>query len=225
MQTPYFLINHHQLEANLLEFKHALDAIWPYSHIAYSVKTNSLPWVLDYLRKQGVLAEVVSDEEYALSQLSGYSEMEIVFNGPIKGEAAFLKVVKEGSLVNIDSQNELDYFRKHCQEHKETIGLRINVNTTLFESQDVGYREDGFRFGFSEANGELAQAIDLIRFNHSSNRIALHFHCNSVTRSVRVYKEMARYAIYNSQICYQSFLYRYWRRLFWRCGREADSDC
>lgn len=156
MQTPYFLINQCQLETNLSEFKHALQAIWPHSHIAYSVKTNSLTWVLDYLRKQGVLAEVVSDEEFALSQLSGYSENEIVFNGPIKGEPAFLKAVKNGSLVNIDSQNELDYFRRYCQEHKETIGLRINVNTTLFDSQDVGYREDGFRFGFSEANGELA---------------------------------------------------------------------
>ena len=49
MQTPYFLISQKNLDANNCDFKNALEEMWPNSQLAYSVKTNSLPWILRYL--------------------------------------------------------------------------------------------------------------------------------------------------------------------------------
>ena len=72
METPFFLINKNKLDDNILNFKSALMNIWPNSRIAYSVKTNSLPWLLKYLKKQNVMAEVVSDEEYEIALLCGF---------------------------------------------------------------------------------------------------------------------------------------------------------
>ena len=66
MKTPYFLISEEMLNANVNAFKMALENLWPNSILAYSVKTNSLPWLLKYLNKQGIMAEVVSDEEFHL---------------------------------------------------------------------------------------------------------------------------------------------------------------
>lgn len=196
MQTPYFLINIEELNNNLLNFHSALEKIWPNSIIAYSVKTNSLPWLLKYLKKQDVLAEVVSDEEYELSLLCGYTEEEIVFNGPIKAERRFLSSIEKGSVVNIDSKNELDIFKRNILESNSNIGIRVNVNTSIFDTGEISYKEEGFRFGFSEENNELVNAIDTIRFNDKDNRIGLHFHCNSVTRSLSVYRKIAEYAKY-----------------------------
>lgn len=46
METPYFLIHTGLLEENYHAFDRALNACWGRHRIAYSVKTNSLPFVL-----------------------------------------------------------------------------------------------------------------------------------------------------------------------------------
>ena len=194
METPYFLINKKELDDSTLNFKSALKKIWPNSSIAYSVKTNSLPWLLKYLKTQNVMAEVVSDEEYEIALLCGFKEEEIVFNGPIKGEAAFLDSIHKGSIVNIDSKHEVEIFKRNIKESNGNIGVRVNVDTSIFESNDIGYIEDGFRFGFAEKNDELSNVIETIRFSDMNNRIGLHFHCNSVSRSLSVYRKLAEYA-------------------------------
>lgn len=196
MKTPFFLIDKAELDKNIANFKIALGKIWPNSKIAYSVKTNSLPWLLKYLKTQGVMAEVVSDEEYELAMLCGFREKEIVFNGPIKGEEAFLNSIRKESIVNLDSREEVRFFGENFKNSKWNVGVRVNVDTSLFDDNDVGYIEDGFRFGFSEENKELNDVINVIRFNNNYNKIGLHLHCNSITRSLSVYRELARYISY-----------------------------
>jgi len=196
LKTPFFVIDKKKLDDNILNFKVALEKIWPNSRLAYSVKTNSLPWLLKYLRTQDIMAEVVSDEEYDLAILCGYKRDEIVFNGPIKGEDTFLDSVRNKSIVNIDSKNDVEFFIKNIKESKENIGVRVNLDTSLFNSNDIGYIEDGFRFGFAEENDDLINVIDILRFNNKNNRIGFHFHCNSITRSLDVYRKIAEYAKY-----------------------------
>ena len=72
VNTPYFVIKKSELDKNIYDFKSALKKYWPNSDIAYSIKTNSLPWILKYMNSQGILAEAVSDEEYELAELCGF---------------------------------------------------------------------------------------------------------------------------------------------------------
>lgn len=195
MKTPYFLISEEKLNTNISSFREALDKYWPNSAIAYSVKTNSLPWLLKYMKAHEVMAEVVSDEEYQLAKLSGYNDNEIVFNGPIKGEKTFEEAIIGHALINLDSQHDLDYISKEKgKQSYENIGIRINLNTSLFEEKDIGYEKDGFRFGFSESAGRLSEVINLLEEIYGNRRIGLHLHCNSVTRSTDVYATLAQYA-------------------------------
>lgn len=193
METPYFLISESKLKNNILAFKNALIDIWPNSLLAYSVKTNSLPWLLKYLNKENVLAEVVSDQEYHLAKLCGFSDKDIVFNGPIKGEETLKEALKGKTYVNVDSQKDLEYIKQNCPEDA-FIGVRVNVDPNVFVENDIGYQEDGFRFGFSEKNGALLETLETI-FKYSRNtKLGLHLHCNSITRSVEVYRRIAKYA-------------------------------
>ena len=186
--TPFFLIRTELLEENINSFRSALNVLWPNSIIAYSVKTNSLPWLLKWMNKHGVFAECVSDEEYELAELSGFSTNNIVFNGPIKSQKKILKAIEGNSIINIDSEMEVELFsRLGCNNH---IGIRVNVDTQIFDPVDVGYIDDGFRFGFSDLNGELERVINRL----GSNQIGLHLHVNSITRSINVYKAIAAYA-------------------------------
>jgi diaminopimelate decarboxylase len=191
-KTPYFVINKEKLDANADGFAAALAEHWHYSSIAYSIKTNSLPWLLRYMKEKSFKVEAVSDEEYELAILAGFEPRNVVFNGPIKSKRLLRKAVEAGSYVNIDSQSDVDCLLSMPSYRTETIGVRINVNTAIFEDRDVGYVEDGFRFGFSEENGELLKLLK--RLNLTDCRFGLHLHCNSVTRNVTVYTAIAKYA-------------------------------
>ena len=193
LKTPFFLIKGNILNANIQGFRRALDSFWPNSIIAYSVKTNSLPWILRWMNEHGIYAEVVSDEEFQLAQLSGYAENNIVFNGPIKTDVYLKQAFEKGTFINIDSANELEYIRREHPLIDGNIGIRINVNPQIFNSEDVGYQENGFRFGFSEENGELKAVIDFLHSIYGNVSIGLHMHVNSVTRSLNVYRAIAKY--------------------------------
>lgn len=186
--TPFFLIRTELLEKNIESFRSALDTLWPNSIIAYSVKTNSLPWLLGWMNKHDIYAECVSNEEYDLAKLSGFSKNKIVFNGPIKSDEKITEALEGRSIINIDSENEVQLLSG--SGHGEHIGIRVNVDTRIFDHEDVGYIDDGFRFGFSDSNGELERVIKLLGDKH----IGLHFHVNSITRSIGVYKALAAYA-------------------------------
>ena len=192
MQTPYFAISKEKLDENVHTFQEALRTIWPNSQLSYSVKTNSLPWLLKYLLEKNVFAEVVSDEEYLLAKKCGFNDNQIVFNGPIKGHELFLEALKKGAIVNIDSKNDLSMLMESTGILGNNVGIRVNPDPEMFDEHDIGYSEDGFRFGFSQATGELGVAIEAVK--SKSHTVGLHLHCNSVTRSKAVYVALATYA-------------------------------
>lgn len=195
MKTPYFLISETKLKNNINDFQNALNKLWSNSSLAYSVKTNSLPWLLKYLNKCKVKAEVVSDEEYMLAKLCGYEDSNIVFNGPVKGEDAIKSALKNKAYVNIDSDSDLLIIEEN-QVDGAFIGIRVNVDTGLFDQRDIGYQKDGFRFGFSEKNDRLAEVLNKVTEHTTDIKLGLHLHCNSITRSLEVYKAIAEYAAY-----------------------------
>lgn len=206
IKTPYFVIDKSLLDKNIKDYMRALKKIWPNSQLSYSVKTNSLPWILEYLKKYEIFAEVVSDEEYMLAKKCGFQDSSIVFNGPIKGKNLLNKSIRAGAYVNLDSKRDLNCINNIIMNGNEHIGIRLNPNPEIFRKNDIEYLEDGFRFGFSDDSGELERVIKLIR-EKSISKIGLHLHCNSITRSIEVYIAIARYAAeiiekYNLNISY-----------------------
>lgn len=194
LQTPFFLVREAEFDHNLNSFQKALDAFWPNSRLGYSVKTNSLPWILRHIKERGVLAEVVSDEEYLLARRCGHVPQNILFNGPIKSWELLAKAAREGSYVNLDSVQDLSCVRSEGLAGIPNLGIRINIPPSAFEEGDVGYTEDGFRFGFSDLGGGLAEAVAAVSVSGVCTA-GMHLHCNSLTRSVNVYRAAARYAM------------------------------
>lgn len=193
-QTPYFFISEEKLHSNLSSFQKAFSKLWSNSKVAYSVKTNSLPWLLQYLNQNNTLAEVVSDEEYQLAKKCGFNDDAIIFNGPIKGEVQFQAALAGHAVINLDSKNDLMYLKKHGNQNSSNIGIRVNLNPELFNTQDIDYQLDGFRFGFSDDTAEFENALKIVKSVVGNQRIGLHLHCNSITRSLNVYKTIANYA-------------------------------
>ena len=61
LKTPCFIVNENELKNNIDKMHKALQDTWGNYIIGYSYKTNSLPWIINFLKENGVYAEVVSD--------------------------------------------------------------------------------------------------------------------------------------------------------------------
>ena len=79
IQTPFFLVDKNILDNLLSDLKKALYSFYPNAIIGYSFKTNNLPWIITYMKKNKLYAEVVSSDEYTLAKELEYETKNIIF--------------------------------------------------------------------------------------------------------------------------------------------------
>ena len=183
LHTPCFLLDADELKACYREFSEALAGRFAASTVAYSVKTNANPAVLQILRDEGAAAEVVSDTEYRLARALGFSE--IIYNGPIKGRDCFLEALQAGARVHIDSKRELRWLSGLPEGSRFDLGLRIHVSLPEDEQRS--------RFGFD--GDELREAVAYLQSLPNVRLAGLHLHRTSKSRSLEVYRTIARRAV------------------------------
>ena len=203
LPTPYFLLDEPVLQRYFDMLTKALKENWPNYQIGYSFKTNSLPWLVNFYKKQGAYAEVVSKDEYGLAKYLGFKDSEIIYNGPYKDEASFRAVVLAGGYVNVDSKWELEWLAKLSRElaeerNRETdeiqIGIRVNFNLEQMCPGETTMGEESGRFGFCYENGEFAKALREVQSLKGVRVSGLHLHSSSKSRSVAVFEAIASMA-------------------------------
>ena len=204
--TPYFLLDELILQRYFDMLTGALKENWPNYRIGYSFKTNSLPWLVNFYKKQGAYAEVVSKDEYGLAKYLGFQDSEIVYNGPYKDEQSFRDVVLAGGYVNVDSKWELEWLTKLSGELEEEkaeekekvseihVGIRVNFNLEQMCPGETTMGETSGRFGFSYENGEFAKALSYVRALPHVKVTGLHLHSSSKSRSVQIFRSIAQMA-------------------------------
>lgn len=204
--TPYFLLDEPILQRYFDMLTGALKENWPNYRIGYSFKTNSLPWLVNFYKKQGAYAEVVSKDEYGLAKYLGFQDSEIVYNGPYKDEQSFRDVVLAGGYVNVDSKWELEWLTKLSGELEEEkaeekekvseihVGIRVNFNLEQMCPGETTMGETSGRFGFSYENGEFAKALSYVRALPHVKVTGLHLHSSSKSRSVQIFRSIAQMA-------------------------------
>ncbi|SMY11387.1 hypothetical protein [Brevibacterium jeotgali] len=194
--TPAFVIDRPVLTGFVSRFQQALDTQWPASILSYSFKTNSLPWLVSFMRDHGVWAEVVSDTEYRLALALGYRPDRIVYNGPIKSRGLLRSALQNGSIINLDAKREVTWAAELASEmpHAEfAVGLRVNWDLEARCPGESTTGPDGSRFGFDADNGELDRMI--AELTAAGVRVAgLHMHRNSQSQSVDVFRAAASVA-------------------------------
>ena len=82
--TPFCLAYPDRFQKNLTDFNNAFKNRYNRFLLSYSFKTNYTPFLLDIVKSNGFIAEVVSEIEYDLAQQVGFKGDRIILNGPIK---------------------------------------------------------------------------------------------------------------------------------------------
>lgn len=158
----YYVFKEKEFIENYRELENSFKSIYPNFRIGYSYKTNYTPHICRLVKELGGYAEVVSEMEYNLAKSIGYSDQEIIFNGPNKE-------IYPNCMLNIDSLKELD-----CTNDNE-IGIRVNI--------DVGQKFVS-RFGMDSEDIEKC-------FEMAKDRIVgLHCHI-SQARSLEAWEKRA----------------------------------
>lgn len=197
LQTPFFRIREKDLLYDISLLREALTQNWGNFITGYSVKTNSLPWLLHFLRKQGFYAEVVSRLEYDLALRLGFPPEQMIYNGPIKDRKTFESVLFSGGYVNLDSNYELDWMEELSALYPNRIfktGLRINCDIAALCPEESLISESG-RFGYCYENGKLKEAIDRLCTLPNVKISGLHLHSSTQSRTVKVFASLAKMAV------------------------------
>ena len=194
LRTPYFIIDESGLRENIEGLNKSLIKYWNNYIIGYSCKTNSLPWIMNFMRKNNCYAEVVSDYEFELAKRVEFLDNKIIFNGPNKGKEKFIYALKNKSIVNIDSSREIQWLKEEKFNEEIRIGIRVNFDLDKYCPNETSFGRDGSRFGFSLENGALKKAIDQLNGINNVKVVGIHIHYTAKTRSLAVYKVLAQKA-------------------------------
>lgn len=192
--SPCFILDEEELIRSIAGFRFALENCFTKFIIGYSVKTNSLPYCLYLANKAGCYAEVVSDDEYKLAKLCGFTVDHIIYNGPMKSRDTFVEAVAGGAIVNVETHRELEWLKQLPAGKQYSVGLRLNVNLSQVSPEDADGEDDNSRFGFSDETDEFAEAINAIMELSNVRLLGLHIHRTAHSRSIRFYRNSIRYA-------------------------------
>lgn len=166
----FHLFNEARLLANVEAFVAAFGAIYPKVGIGHSYKTNYVPAVARAMAAAGAVPEVVSSMEYALALRLGAAPASIIVNGPVKRQDLVEQALLAGSLVNVDSLQEVDRVLAVADAHPERTlrsGLRVNFPLAGLERS---------RFGLDATGADLREAMTRLRTRANIAVEGLHCH-------------------------------------------------
>jgi diaminopimelate decarboxylase len=142
----------------------------PDTVLAYSVKTNYTPRVLQRMRALGSLAEVVSEMEYDIARRVGFTPEEIVVNGAVHHPGFLADVLLAGGRVHLDGQAMLEVLHEVSRAHPERtfpVGLRLS-----YPVPDA----DTSRFGFASDEASLDRLAAWFRAHPNCEPAGFHSH-------------------------------------------------
>lgn len=176
--TPYYLLNLENVKANFLSFQNSIRSIGRNDIIAYSVKANYNPAIIELLNELGSFFEVCSDYEYELMKKQGISASRIIVNGCFYKDFSKYK----GSILIIDTYDQLLEWIKNGSKVK--IGIRVNLD---FITGDDRFHNKKSRFGLEIQRGEVKSSLKQI---DTKNIICLHCHISGNNREPSIYRDI-----------------------------------
>jgi len=189
--TPYFLFDTQKFTNNIISFEKSLKSIWSNSIIAYSIKTNYTPGICMLARELNCYGEAVSTMELELVKKLKFPFGRSIFNGPLKSQDDMKLAIDLGSIINLDSLQQIYDFLDLPQELKDNaiIGLRLNVD---LGKNKIASGETIPRFGIPD--NEISIAVQTLTKRNIQIQ-SLHGHASSSDRKPENYSFISNYLI------------------------------
>jgi diaminopimelate decarboxylase len=193
-QSPFYLCDGRRFGDNFDQITKAFSSRWSKFILAYSYKTNYIPYLCKIVKEKGGWAEVVSRLEYDLAIKMGQQSDKIIFNGPVKQYEDIELALNNNSIVNLDSAYEIEHIIHYaCQNPGKTIPIGIRVNIGLTDDSGQSHIQNHLqtgRFGFDPAG--LSEAKRQLLSAGNIKIVSLHGHTSTADRSLWCYENITR---------------------------------
>lgn len=191
--TPLHIINQNRLANTALNFRETVENSYRGKvSVHYAFKCNSVPFIIQTLKKTGIRAEVTNDFEYGLAIKLKFAPEDIIVNGPCKTHS-FLRLCVQNHvrLIVIDSFEELIVLQNICDELDENIDILIRINPDYIaqgmnSGTATGSRK-GCAFGLDLKSGEIDLALSQLKSTKRINFSGFHFHIGTGIRNPKDY--------------------------------------
>lgn len=193
-RTPFFVLDKAKVVESVASIRQALEMHWPNSILSFSIKTNSWPALQRILIEEGVWAEVVSEFEFDLTTHCGFRSQNMICNGASKTDRYILNAIDGGSILHLDSINEVNRMLILVDRSKINFGIRINATEPDFDADPL-CGPMGSRFGLSMRDGDLDRLDEILAANPQLTLTSLHLHCNTKSRGVKGFEWLARFFV------------------------------
>lgn len=208
-RRPFYLYSKPQITRNYEAYENALQGLD--SIIGYAVKANNNLKILQHLRSLGSGAVLVSGNELRLALNAGFDPSRCIFNGNGKLLDDLVLAAKEGVLVNIDSEFDLENIVEAARIAKKKVQvlLRINPDVDPEVHPYVATGNKNSKFGIR--NEKLQWFLDTVKAHPNElNLVGAHCHLGSTITKVNIFKDAAVLMIqYIDQIRAQGFEIKY----------------
>lgn len=192
--SPFYILDPQKYRDNINGFITAFTKRYPKVIAGYSFKTNYVPALCKIAMAEGLYAEVVSEMEYELASRIGFQH--IILNGPIKKPSILAKAIREGAIINLDSEYEVDFLCEYKSLHpQETISVGVRININLTDNNGNSAIQCGLRFGrFGFPEDILGKNIERL-ITAGIKIIAIHGHTSTSDRAVLNYKIIVQHML------------------------------
>ena len=152
--------------------------------VHYAFKCNPVPGIINIIKEEGIKAEVMSDFELKLALKLGYKGDEIIVNGPYKTDQLLTSCLEHNiRLINVDSLFELEKIDRICNKLSRSTEVLFRINPDFIPSGmnkgSLAASRSGSPFGMDHRDGELSQALHMIKGMKHIKFRGLHFHIGS----------------------------------------------
>jgi len=190
--SPFYIVDEAAFVKNYDDIVRAFAGRYEKFVLAYSYKTNYIPYLCGIIKSKGGFAEVVSRMEYELALKLGQDPKKIIFNGPVKNYEDIELALNNQSIVNLDSRYEVEFVRKYTADNpggKAKVGLRINIDLT--DEKGQSHLQEGMRIGrFGFSPDELPEIVNELTKNENTIINCLHGHSSTRDRSPWCYEKI-----------------------------------
>ncbi len=160
--SPLLVTSRATLTGNLNRFRAAFMSRWPAPvRVFYATKCNPTLAIRAIMRVEGADMECFSAYEYAACLRCGFPPERIIVNGSSKDDAFVAKIAASGSVVNIDSEDEIELLEQNG--HAVPVCLRLKLMSDAFDSFDPA---------FFKTSGSINDAIRRSKWGFSRDRAA-----------------------------------------------------
>jgi diaminopimelate decarboxylase len=182
--SPLWVVSEATLREIYKDLYRAFSLRYPKIIAAYSYKTNFLSGICALYFQEGAWAEVASGFEYDIAVKLGVPGNQIVFNGPYKTKNELRRAIKNNSMINIDSYQEIDNIKELARElgMKVKVGIRVNM-----QLDDMNWD----RFGFNLESGQAIDACNQIISSEILQLTGFHVHAGTFILDVNLYRTLA----------------------------------